>query len=160
MSGWALDHRRSRESITVDLYVDGDRAASYSANLPRRDLASISPVSQNKGFSFDVRPHTRGRLFSKIDIYFGMSSERVPASRPASRFVNKSYIDLEDLTTVNYSQWMPSPPTEIITFISGQTKSEEEQRHSYLLSGMVNAADVYNVTLDLGLDSIERISHS
>jgi SAM-dependent methyltransferase len=150
--GWALDRRCPGEAISVDLYVDGERLASTPANLPRPDLNRVSPVSRNKGFNVPIHRYVGNSLFPRIELYFGNSTDRVPASESAVRFINRPIINIRDLQSVGYPSCTPSPSSKVIKYISGKVASEDEQRRQYVWSGILGAADVYNLILDLGLD--------
>jgi SAM-dependent methyltransferase len=152
-TGWVLDRRRPADPISVDLYVDGERVAETLADLPRSDLAQISPISTNKGFRLATDPHITGRLLPRLELYFGNSNERIPASEEAMRFINRPIINLRELEAIGCSPWTPSPPGAIVRHITGQSASVDEQRRSYLTSGMISAADVYNILIDIGLEA-------
>jgi len=151
--GWAHDERSPQTSINVDLYLDGSREATFVANLPRPDLKRLP--AQNKGFRYDLASHLAGKMLSRIELYFGASNHRIPASRDAAQFVNRPTIDLRELQSIGISVWTPSPPAAIIKYISGAQGTELEQRRNYLHSGLVNSADIYNVLLDLGTNPAE-----
>jgi SAM-dependent methyltransferase len=155
ISGWALDRQNLADSVGVDLYVDGRRVATFTADLPRPDLAAISPVSPRKGFRFDVTPFVQDHLMPQIEVLFGDTHDRIPPSPRAARYVNRPTINLLGLYSLGFSPWTPSPPPEIIRYITGVSASPEQHRRDYLTSGMINAADIYNVVLDLGLDSVQ-----
>jgi SAM-dependent methyltransferase len=150
--GWAVDHRDRSRPTRVDLYIDCERIGSFSADQPRPDLAHISPESQAKGFSIAVRHDTTRVIKPRIDIHFHNSSERVPANSVASRTVNRPYIDMQSSINAMYCNLLPTPPAESVRYITGLAQSDEEQRKSYLYSGLVNSVDLYNIMLDLGAD--------
>ena len=152
-TGWALDHRRPKDSIDVDLYVDGERAAKIKADKPRPDLLKLGTNSDKMGFICDVRPYTKSEAFPRLELYFGDTCDRIAPSQSAARFINRPIINLGSLGHIGYSAWIPTPSAEIVKYITGRHASEEDQKRNYLISGMINSADVYNLILDLGLDA-------
>jgi SAM-dependent methyltransferase len=149
-AGWALDRRQLEDPVEIDLFVDGEYVASAVADLPRPDLFAVSPVSQHKGFQFDVRPYIADYFLPRIDLYFGGSLEKIPVNAVTSLHVNRPFINVRDLSAAGPSLWMPTPPAEIITYITGREGSPAQLKREYLQSGLVNAADVFNLLLDLG----------
>jgi SAM-dependent methyltransferase len=149
VAGWALDRREPGESIEVDLYIDGEYAGSASADLPRPDLFAVSPASQNKGFRFDVKPLIADCFLPRIDLYFGGSFEKIPVNAVASLHINRPFIDVREFSIAGASRWIPTPPAEIITYITGRDGSAAQLQREYLHSGLVNSADLYNLLLDL-----------
>jgi SAM-dependent methyltransferase len=151
VAGWALDRRQPGDSIDIDLYVDGEYATSTHAEMPRPDLAMVSPASQRKGFRFDVKPYVADRLLPRIDLYFGGSFEKIPVNAATALHFNRPFIDIRELSRSGLSPWTPTPPGEIITYITGRRGSTALLQQEYRYSGLVNSADVFNLLLDLGL---------
>src|SRR5277367_4765757 len=149
VAGWALDQRQPGESIEVDLYIDGEYAGSAAADLPRPDLFAISPASQKKGFRFNVKPLIADCFLPRIDLYFGGSLEKIPVNTLASLYLNRPFIDVREFSGTGPSRWIPTPPAEIITYITGRDGSAAQLQREYLHSGLVNSADVHNLLLDL-----------
>ncbi|HVH81363.1 MAG TPA: class I SAM-dependent methyltransferase [Stellaceae bacterium] len=149
-TGWVLDRRDPEGAIDIDLFVDGEYAASVTADLPRPDLYVVSPVSQQKGFRLDVSPHIADRLLPRIDLYFGGSFERIPCSPVAALHINKAFINVRELSGAGLPRWIPTPPAELIIHTIGIDGSAAQLQREYLNSGLVASADVFNLLLDLG----------
>jgi SAM-dependent methyltransferase len=150
--GWALDRRAPEHPTGVDLYIDGEFISSVVADRDRADLAVVSPISQKKGFLFDIKPFSQDRLFPRVDLMFHKSLQRVPTNPNASKQLNRPYINTNELNAVGASPWIPVPPASIIRHVTGQAGSFDEMKHSYKESGLINSADLLNLMLDLRLD--------
>ena len=54
INGWAYDLDSPLSSVEIDVYIDGEFAASFTADQPRPDVNQILDVEGNHGFSASV----------------------------------------------------------------------------------------------------------
>jgi SAM-dependent methyltransferase len=104
-----------------------------------------------KGFAVDLSAYADDPS-AQIDFLFARTLKRLNVIGAASKRINRPYLDLKALTHAKPSPWTPIPSSDVINYVTGDAGSEEEQRASYLMSGMINAADVINTALAYGLD--------
>jgi SAM-dependent methyltransferase len=154
MSGWAVDRTRPEAACEVDVYVDGRFVARTRADVPRPDLAEVSPRDQRKGFLLELPPEARNG--SRFEVYFGGTMERVPATTALETRFSRPRIDLLQPHGGVASRWVPVPPLQMITHISGETGESAHLHENYRTTGFHVAADIYNTALDLGADPHQR----
>src|SRR5260221_12216289 len=152
--GWAVDRSRPDVPCDVDLYDDGQFVLRVRADLERPDLREVSPTDQRKGFRLEVPPNAR--TSSRLELRFGGTTERIPATPELVGRPWRPRIDLLSPFKGGSSRWVPIPSSALITHITGQTGPDADLLRMYRNTGFELAGDIYNVALDLGADPHRR----
>jgi len=150
LGGWAIDRATPEVPCNVDVYVDGRFVLRTLADLPRPDLIEVSPRDQRKGFRAELPLDARNG--SHFEVRFGGTMERVPAITELEARLSRPRIDLVQPQSGVASRWVPVPPVEMITHISGETGDKAGLQENYRRTGFRVAADIYNTALDLASD--------
>lgn len=153
VSGWAMDRGKPAISIEVDLYIEGVKVSSKLANIHRPGFEVVCRESQAKGFVIEVPGDHAGA--SVVELCFGGTLFPIPPLKGVNLTNRKAFINLESLLTIKPSPFVPAPPVNIVSHITGLPAGtpEAEMHYAYRLSGVILASDIYNVVgVELGLD--------
>ena len=124
--GWAADLDGvsvSEQQVPVLVYIDGDFARAYIADMPRPDLAGAYPewwMGIDHGFSFqlDVPRRFHDESVHLFEVFAVEHSEGVISRLPGSR---QMYVDADGIMWPPYDVGHPITPEPIIAFPVDQT---------------------------------------
>jgi SAM-dependent methyltransferase len=142
VSGWAINREAPDFPCVIDIYVRGQLIKSSVATSNRPDLASLG-ANTNHGFEIALPAELANTPYANIKVRFGGTQIDIPAS---NKFKQRLPIDFDAILQVGPSPWVAVPPSNIISYTSGNANRETQVR-SYLLSGIINTADIINVCL-------------
>jgi hypothetical protein len=80
LAGWAVDHERPQESLSVEVLVDGACVGEAAAGLYRRDLEEAGIGDGRHAFEYDMAPH-RGLAESPVSVRIAGTDVLLPYRR-------------------------------------------------------------------------------